>query len=331
MRAIAASAVAVLLVLTVGAERTQSQSEPLRIELIDFGRQFDASVALSSAAAVNDRGVVVGTVDRVDGSRAVFTWTRANGARIRIEDASASDINNRGEIVGRRFCGGGCWPPAGFRWSGSTGLRDLGQFLPNAINESGDMAGECSGRACASIARRLRMIAPLVSVANGINEDGAVAGSWYDEAAARNRPFTWSLATGRRLLDDSGADGGGAIAINDFGQVVGVLFRPFGDGHATVATRWRRIGRITAVHPNHSTQANAVNNIGRVAGHASALDPGDESSPYPILWRLGRVIKLPLGRYSAGVALDINSSNQIAGYLWGEGVRGTAVMWRVIE
>ena len=198
------------------------------------------------------------------------------------------------------------------------------------------MAGECrtadgSWQACTKIAGRLRILGPAGSFARGINEGGVVTLVIHNGPNGNPLPYVWSPGTGRRALDVSGFVGGYAYDVNDPGQVVGSLFDDLAN---PVATRWRRIGRFTADHP-HGTWALSVNNIGRVAGYAVNPDvEGGEGggNTYPILWRLGRIIKLPLHPdFSSGFALDINNRGEIAGTQ----VRGeeteSAVLWRVIE
>ena len=295
-------------------------------ERIDVGAVFADSFAI----AVNGSGTVVGTVFRSDGAgvrRHIFRWTRTRGARVVIEDATATDINNGGQIVGFGCAEGTC-QQNGFIWSASEGRRDLGDFHPFAVNEAGHMAGQCrpSGNPCAMIDEVVHVLSTSTGWATGINERDTVSG--FDASA----PFVWSASTGRRDLDTSGYDGGEAYDINDFGQVVGGLRSPapvFPFLRRT-AVRWRQIGRITATHRDE-TQARAVENHGWVVGHAIARVSGRPPFDYPILWRKGRVTPLPMNSDEiGGAAYDINESGMIAGeVIIGESSR--AVVWRVLD
>jgi hypothetical protein len=118
--------------------------------------------------------------------------------------------------------------------------------------------------------------------------------------------------------------------VNDYGQVVGALVADLAgaDIPTTVAVRWRSSGRFTATYSDN-TWARAVENHGWVVGFGGS--PADESrNVYPILWRGGRVTKLPLGTNDfGGAAVDINESGMIAGYAIINGERSRAVVWRL--
>jgi uncharacterized membrane protein len=111
--------------------------------------------------AINERGDVVGVANNLNhtGQDAAFIWTRENGFQLIAFDASVSDINNRGDVVGYRCewyaddYGNTQCRPHGFVWNLRTGLTELDTIVPVAINNKGDVAGTCLniGVACALI------------------------------------------------------------------------------------------------------------------------------------------------------------------------------------
>jgi uncharacterized membrane protein len=314
---------------TVGTQWVETQSGQLRIELIEIGRTFGADVS-SNAVAVNHRGVVAINLARPGRPNAAYTWSASRGLRLHVEAAAPRDINNRGHLVGTTACEESGCTQSGFVWTPTTGVQNLGDFIPEAVNEKGDMAGTCTdtSTACVRIAGRVITIAPALSIAQDINEKGVVAGALMDEATdGRWHPFVWSPSEGLRLLDDSGAEHGSANAINDSGQAVGTLTRFENERPFTAATRWRRIGRIVATHPD-PTVALGVNNIGRVVGYGGT-DAG--VAEYAILWRLGKIIALPRGSHTNAIAFDINNSGLVAGTGFSPNQNSTALIWRIHE
>jgi uncharacterized membrane protein len=317
--------IAVLVFVSAGALGARAQSA---VELFHIVDAFDES----DAVAVNGKGTVVGTAFE-NGERLVFRWRFDGSVRIILRNAFATDINDRGQIVGTRVCVNGSCPQYGFVWTPATGERNLGSFRPNAINETGDMAGMCLTtvrRPCALVGGTRYVLSSADGIATDINENGVVSGHLFATAERGARPFVWSRATGRRALDASSYDHGLAEAINDYGQVVGALRNDAVDEvPPTVAVRWRSIGRITAVYPDN-TWAHAVENHGWVVG--SCCWPPDEANlAYPILWRSGRITRLPLGAESGGWAVDINESGVIVGSVTNDGETSRAAIWRLVQ
>lgn len=112
----------------------------------------------TSPVAINNRGDVVGSIWPTDspGGITAFIWTRKEGFQIIAPGAVAWDINDRGEVAGTYYPCNGC-PPAGFIWSEHTGFSSLGSVQPLAINNRGDVAGQCGDLfvACAIVRGRL--------------------------------------------------------------------------------------------------------------------------------------------------------------------------------
>jgi len=316
--------IAVLVFVSAGTPGVRAQS---RVELLHIVEAFERS----DAVAVNSKGTVVGTAFE-NGERLVFRRRFDGSVRIILRNAYATDINNRGQIVGTRCVDGSC-AAYGFVWTPATGERNLGSFRPNAINETGDMAGMCFTtvrRPCALVGGTRYVLSSADGIATGINENGVVSGHLFATAERGARPFVWSRTTGRRTLDVRPYDHGFAQAINDYGQVVGALINDAVDEvPPTVAVRWRSIGRITAVYPDN-TSALAVENHGWVVG-SCCWPPDDTNIAFPILWRSGRITRLPLGAESGGWAVDINESGVIVGSVTDDGETSRAAIWRLVQ
>src|SRR5580765_1537682 len=85
--------------------------------------------------AINDRGQVVGFItSNAPVGFSAITWSRESGFQLLLENAVATDINNRGDITGVRYeCvdfpgGGRSCAPRGFLWTRQTGFTELGDF-----------------------------------------------------------------------------------------------------------------------------------------------------------------------------------------------------------
>jgi uncharacterized membrane protein len=114
-------------------------------------------VPFISPVAINNRGDVVGSIWPTDspGEITAFIWTRNGGFQIIAAGAVAQDINDKGEVAGFYYPCTGCGP-AGFIWNERTGFSSLGRVLPQAINNRGDVAGQCdSSVACAIVGGQL--------------------------------------------------------------------------------------------------------------------------------------------------------------------------------
>ena len=99
--------------------------------------------------AINNGGQVVGFIaSDTASSFSAFTWTHDDGFHLLLDDATALDINSRGDIVGERYecveypSGSSCMS-RGFLWDVQQGFVDLGDFAPAAINDKREMAGTC--------------------------------------------------------------------------------------------------------------------------------------------------------------------------------------------
>ena len=156
------------------------------------------------AAAINDVGQVVGVSDTPTGASHAFLWTPGGGMQdlgtLGGTSSSAASINNRGQVVGTSSTAGGAHHA--FLWIPGQGMRDLG-----ALGHASDpfLAGNLTSSSAADI-----------------NEAGQIVGASYDPNAMQaSRPTLW-LPSGA-MVDLGGPGYGVARAINEAGQVVGVI------------------------------------------------------------------------------------------------------------
>ena len=85
------------LLFSTSVSAQDAQPQP-RIVAVDLGTLYpDGS---TEPRAINERGTVVGVARRPDLTETAFMWTRAEGFTALVDDAVATDVNNRGEVVG---------------------------------------------------------------------------------------------------------------------------------------------------------------------------------------------------------------------------------------
>ena len=179
--------------------------------------------------SLNDRGVIVGAMYFADIDRTVpIAWNPRDGVEKVVGDLPgaqngvATDINNRGSIVGYVIYDD---IPGGFLWTEADGFIDLGSFVPNAINDRGQMAGSCF-EGSLNVAPCFWEDGSVSDLrdgarhggASGINDRGEVVGQ-VDLSA-----FVWSPRTGTVRLPTElpGQSVASASVINNRGLIAGV-------------------------------------------------------------------------------------------------------------
>jgi len=317
----------------VTAQESATAHDGPLIEAIDLGMIYPG--VSTQPRAVNERATVVGVAQFPDGTQSAFLWTRRSGFREIVQNGGATDINKRGEVVGYlNSCGYYC---GGFHWSDRTGLHDLGEFVPSAINDKGDIAGQCGQelpQPCVLIDGILHHIAvEHYGLALDINNRGVVAGSVYrpveDEGFAP-QAFTWSLSEGLQLLPAGDASTTEAQAINKRGTVAGTAaFSPATPDPAFVqAAVWEKGSMDILAGSDWYALGFGINDRGWIVGVVSRQNG---TTPFrPLLWIPQSVaLELPAPAGLDGYyAADVTNSGLIVGAAYDD--TGThAVLWMV--
>jgi probable HAF family extracellular repeat protein len=207
----------------------------------------------------------------------------------------------------------------------SYAVSDLGdQFIPLAINDVGQIAGEgsISGPASAFLLEA-GGLTPILSPAGGevrasaINNLGQVVGANRD-ATGYDHAYAWDKTSGWRSLQEPDGHGSWANDINDDGIIVGSVL----DG----AALWQKDGRVVSLGGLYGS-AFAVNSAGDIAGLAS-LDPvGMEQHAF--IWHggamrdLGVTSTITKGFQDYAIGRDINDRGQVVGRALALGAVGT--------
>ena len=198
----------------------------------------------SGAAAINERGWIVGYVANFDAARAAL-WDAG-----RIIDLTppgwyscvASDINNRGDIVGScAATRGGLSVAVLWRGGLTTTLGVLPGYLASsasAINEAGIVVGTLTNHledrstafrwADGTMAGLPLPPNAANTFATAINARGTIAGTATGPIGASPEPVIWQGDSVAPLGGTWGAVIGDARGINDRDEVVGTSFGPIG-------------------------------------------------------------------------------------------------------
>ena len=281
------------------------------------------------AAALNDRGDVVGYSWNAEGVQIPLLWTRKTGYVRFLGDTPgfATDINNRGEIVGVLL------PTfAAFAWTRAGGLVNLGTgFWPTSVDEAGVIAGTCEGVSgqgrgpCIWEQGAFRSLGvPFGGSALALNERATVVGHTYLEDTDREMPFVWSAKSGLRMLPvPSGTYFSLAESINNAGVIVGwSLMLPDENGYRHQPLIWDREGNIQQTLDVNGI-ALGINNRGVVIGVSPALRFEDGRG---FAWTGGGDVVFLLGG-DANLPADINERGDVAGSIYSDGM-WYAAMWR---
>jgi uncharacterized membrane protein len=314
----------IAVVLTLIATR-QTAAQRIETEIIG---SF-AGHQLTIPTGINNRGDIAGVVlptGTLAGTDA-FLWTREAGFQLLAEDAVATDLNNRGDVAGYRFeCesdpgGGGSCSLRGFVWNVGTGFTDLGNFVPMAINNSGDMAGECStGETLAACAMHGGVLTQWEceadscgQVARGINARGDVVGYRFSpdfEDAMLFPRHGAPVVLGAQTAED----------INNAGTIAG---RAPTDLWPSNATLWTRKGLLQAPSAD-TTVAWALN----ARGWAAGVRFGEGNAAF--FWDgVSRSLLFLAPQAVSSEATDINDRGEIVGAIGTPAGVQQMVIWRV--
>ncbi len=297
----------------------------------------------SSAADVNDEGVVVGSM--FDSRDVVYAmrWT-STGTEWQAENLGAGRaavaVNRGGEILLRqhdRKLGWRSWvrAPDGTEFdlgpnSYGNGLADDGTVIGS--RDGGYGVWERSGPgAWGSFAAMPPMAGYQTSDLNDISADGRwIVGHVFDQAA-REWAVAWrrdATGWGPPSLVDAGMSGS-ALAVNGSGASAGAVW-PCGDGScSSLPVRWPAPGGArTLLESDGWAMVEGMNEAGAVVGQASQRVESKgkpRTALIPALWRPGSTAPVSLG--NAGVAYAISNT----GLAVGKETSGSdrAVVWTV--
>ncbi|TQS40924.1 hypothetical protein [Cryptosporangium phraense] len=211
--------------------------------------------------AINDRGEIAGASAAPGGGERAFVWRNGVYTDLATPAGRASTpiaINERGQVLARVFGVTASVPIRATLWTDGR-PADVGEMVPSALNDDGVVVGTSNGHPIRWADGRSTDLLPAggsnVSVAD-VNRAGDVVGTVND------RPALWHDGRLTYL-----ADAGEATAINDRGDVTGVVRA----GDVPTVFRWRHGTLRRLPNPPGTTYCYpvGVDSSGTVAGNVT--------------------------------------------------------------
>ena len=245
--------------------------------------------------------------------------------------ATATDINNNGQVVGTSYTESG--EQHAYIYSNGI-MTDLGTFgglsgdagsWATAINDSGQVVGSSvttSGEQHAFLYSNgdmtdLGTLGGDLSAAFDINNDGQIVGcSETDDGLGHAHAFLYSNGTMTNLGAVFGGDGSWAMCINDSGQIAGLYYNNSDNGtpHAVLYSN----GIVTDLGDfgGGTSMVYGINNSGQIVGGAATEDLDEHAFLYSdgTMIDLNSVIDQEYGWTIINDALAINDAGWVLGY-----------------
>ena len=261
--------------------------------LLDLGTIGGTNFA--NGRALNSQGQVVGDLEIDDSFSRPFLWS--NGVMQELDSSEpeesgvATAINDSGVIVGQSNIRYGVT----FVGNSAVPLQSLGTvpaFLPFALNNAGQMAGDCSTYGASGYTHACRFAngAPVdlqpateplgYSQGMAINAAGQVCGSIRAKQNGHDEAAVWTGTTLKRLGRLSGTLDSHCYAMNNFQQEAGGTNVPGGFAEDQDGALWDPVNGMrdltTLVAPSKRvlSRANAISNSGIVV--AAVLSEREE-------------------------------------------------------
>jgi probable HAF family extracellular repeat protein len=311
----------------------------------------------SVATAINDAGVVIGSVRTTSEDRSTaFRWVAGTMTALPVPPGTAStqafDINAAGTIVGMAAGPSGASPqPVVWRATGVAPLSGTwGRVIGEArgINNRGDVVGVTHGSIGGFVWSDgifKPLASPYGSLPQAINDRGVAVGSIVTEGGSPVHGAVWGKALTRIppanprpvtgapqpvFLGTLGGASSYATRINDRGQIIGYsAFAP--DREDTHPFLWENgVMRDLSADPGELSSAEDLNDLGQIVG--STADRFDGST-HGALWENGVTSRLALLPGSNNCfATAINDVGLVAGFCFfypdPVNVDSVGVFWR---